>query len=72
VSPRTDRLMVHELAEKPPSVPPTLPDIEPPEGRGYWHGGAVEERERWKRRALEAENLVDRLLRILQTWEPHT
>lgn len=41
--------------ERPVRILPPVPDVEPPEGHGYWHGSATGRVEHWKARALAAE-----------------
>jgi hypothetical protein len=60
--------------EREPSARPTSKDEEQlaaPE-RKPWLGSVHSEIEHWRRRALKAEGLVDRLLASLRAWRPHT
>lgn len=54
--------------QRPRPVVPVVPDLEPPEGFGYWHGAAGADAAYWRRRALAAEALVAGLRRALARY----
>lgn len=67
-----DRLMLAELAERPPRIAPPLPDV--PAANDYpFHGSATLADDGWRARALAAEQELVTLRRaVARAWRPHT